>query len=270
MQPIKFREVEKKLLESGFEHAGWQTDYEIPMIHFKHKTIKAINWEITVHFAHDNVLPQNIIDGEEYGMTNEWLKDCTISAFGSTIDTSISYMSPDVLDTCGSIDENEIYLCNEDLPLYDYVIDIITDPYASINFQETYSANVTIFMNWVKTFIPFLSKFGLTPVPFRTTGNEHAMYSSMAMRFEYTEMRHITFYMDVLTWRKYIHIDFAPGFIKESGVLKYDCSMPDFEKETNEQWDELMKFEEEMKNVRSISSTEIIYKDGTIKELKKA
>ena len=174
---MKYREVKQKLEAKGFYLSGYQTDYELPMFHFQHPKIKANNWEITLQFSHETQMPEDVLYGREYSFDEDWVLDAEISTFESNVDISLSFMSESTLDICGFNDENRIFLSGKDLDLIDKVLDLICDPYVSLNFAKEYSQKVAEFMDWIKDFIPQFEKLKLIPCPHRRNGNEDVLYS---------------------------------------------------------------------------------------------
>jgi hypothetical protein len=261
---MKYRIAKEKLEAKGFYLSAHQTDYELPMLHYQHPTIKGSNWEITLHFSHDTVIPEDVENGREYSFDEEWVLDAEISAIESAIDISISFMSSDVLDISGGSDDNIIYLCGEDLNLFDKVLDLVTDPYVSINFAKEYSQKVADFMDWVNPFIPSFKKLKLIPYPHARSGNSSTLYRSIGIKFELHDYAGIWFEMDVLTWKMHGHIKIAPGFCEnDSAYFDSTTSIKDFRTELGVQYQEHLWYLEKMKNVRAISATDVILKDGT-------
>lgn len=261
---MKYREIKQKLESKGFYLSAHQSDYLLPMLHFQHPTITGKNWEITLHFSHDTIVPEDVENGErEYSFDEEWFLDAEISAFESGIDISISYMSPDTLDISGAGRDNTIYLSGEDLNLFDKVLELISDPYASLNFAKEYSENVANFMEWVKLFIPSFQKLKLMHYPFQKSGGENTLYPSIGIKFELGSTDGIWFEMDVLTWKKTGRIKIAPGFCEhDSAYFDSNTSIKDFRTELGIQWQEHLWYIEKMKNVVSMSATDVLLKDG--------
>lgn len=260
---MKYRIAKEKLEAKGFYLSAHQTDYELPMLHFQHPKIKAPNWEITLHFSHDTEIPEDVIDGREYSLDEEWVLDAEISAFESIIDISISFMSSDTLDICGAGDDNIIYLYGEDLYLVDKVLELVSDPYASLNFAKEYAEKVAEFMAWVNTFIPQFEKLKLPHYPHRRNGNRDVLYSSIGIKFELNKFDGIWFNMDVLTWKMHGHIKIAPGFSEhDSAYFDEKTSIKEFRKELGIQYQEHLWYIEKMKNVVSMSANDVLLKDG--------
>ena len=260
---MKYREIKEKLEAKGFYLSAHQSDYLLPMLHFQHPSIGSNKWEITLHFSHDTIMPEDVENGErEYSFDEEWVLDAEISAFESGIDISISYMSPDTLDICGAGRDNIIYLCDEDLNLFDKVLDLISDPYASLNFAKDYSENVAKFMDWVKAFIPSFEKLKLMHYPFQKSGGEDTLYPSIGIKFELNSTDGIWFEMDVLTWKMTGHIKIAPGFCEhDSAYFDSNTSLKEFRKELGIQYQEHLWYIEKMKYVVSMSATDVLLRD---------
>jgi hypothetical protein len=262
---MKYREIKQKLEARGFKFDAFQSDYELPMLHYAHPTIKSSNWAITLQFSHDTVIPEDVEDGREYSFDEDWILDAEISTFETNIDISVSFMSDDTLDTCCANDENSIFLYGKDLYLVDRVLDLICDPYSTLNFAEEYAKKVVEFMDWVKSFIPQFKKLNLPHFTFRRNGNEDVLYSSIGLKFELDSLSGIWFYMDVLTWKMHGHIKIAPGFGENNSSYFSDkTSIKDFRTELGIQWQEHLWYKEKMKNVSMIplSGDEVILKDG--------
>lgn len=261
---MKYREIKQKLEAKGFVLSGQQTDYDIPMLHFRNPKLSSKLWEVTIQFSHDTVIPEDVQEGREYSFDEEWVLDAEISSFQSDFDISMSFMSEDTLDIDGSNEENIIYLYGKDLYLVDKVLDLMTDPYAAINFAVEYSQKISEFMAWVKTFIPTFSKLKLTPVTFRRNGNEDVLYSSIGIDFEIDSNNGIRFYFDVLTWKKTGHIKIGLNSDKDKAWFDETISLQDFRTELGIQWQQHLWYTEAMKDVKSISfsNDEVIYKNG--------
>jgi hypothetical protein len=261
---MKYRIAKEKLEEKGFYLSAHQTDYELPMLHFQHPTIKGSDWEITLHFSHDTEIPEDVMNGREYSFDEEWVLNAEISSIESTIDISISFMSSDTLDICGAGDDNIIYLYGEDLNLFDKVLDLISDPYVSINFAKEYSQKVAEFMDWVKTFIPSFEKLKLIPYPHPRSGNSGTLYRSIGIKFELNDLAGIWFKMDVLTWKMHGDIKIAPGFCEhDSSYFDEKTSIKEFRTELGIQYQEHLWYIEKMKNVHLMGSDYVILKDGS-------
>lgn len=261
---MTYREIKQKLEAKGFVLSGQQTDYDMPMLHFRNPKLSSKLWEVTIQFSHDTVIPEDVQEGREYSFDEDWVLDAEISSFQSDFDISMSFMSEDTLDIDGSNEENIIYLYGKDLYLVDKVLDLMTDPYAAINFAVEYSQKVSEFMAWVKTFIPTFSKLKLTPVTFRRNGNEDVLYSSIGIDFEIDSNNGIRFYFDVLTWKKTGHIKIGLNTNKDKAWFDETISLQDFRTELGIQWQQRLWYDEAMKNVKSISfsNDEVIYKNG--------
>lgn len=259
---MTYREIKQKLEAKGFELSASQTDYELPMLHFRNPKLSSKLWEVSICFSHDTIIPEDVQEGREYSFDEDWVLDAEISSFQSDFDISMSFMSVDTLDIDGSSEENIIYLYGKDLYLVDKVLDLMTDPYAAINFAVEYSQKVSEFMAWVKTFIPTFSKLKLTPVTFRINGNEDVLYSSIGVDFAVNSINGIRFYFDVLTWKKTGHIKI--GFNTDDDKTWFDetTSVQDFRTELGIQWQQHLWYIEATKNVRSFGSKEFTYKDG--------
>jgi len=262
---MKYREIKQKLEARGFEFAGHQTDYDLPMLHYNHPSIKSSDWAITLQFSHDTQMPEDVYNGErEYSFDEDWVLDAEISTFETTIDVSISYMSPDTLDVWGADEENLIFLTGEDLYLVDKVLDLISDPYVSLNFAIEYSQKVAEFSNWVKKFIPSFEKLKLTPFPHRRNGDSDVLYSSIGIKFELDNLNGIWFNMDVLSWKMYGHIKLAPGYQEHNSAwFDSSTSIKDFRTELGKQWQQHLWHKERMKNVHLMGSDYVILKDGS-------
>jgi len=260
---MKYREIKQKLEARGFQFDGHQTDYDMPMLHYNHPTIKSSNWAITLQFSHDTVIPEDVENGREYSFDEDWVLDAKISTFETTIDISVSYMSPDTLDTCNGDEENLIFLYGKDLYLVDKVLDLICDPYGSLNFAKEYADKVTEFMAWVKSFIPQFEKLKLPHFQHSRNGNEDALYRSIGIKFELNRFYGIWFNMDVLTWKMHGHIKLAPGYEKDSAWFNSTTSVEDFRTELGIQWQEYLWYKEKMKNVKLLGSDHVVLKDGS-------
>ena len=261
---MKYKIAKEKLEAKGFYLSAHQTDYELPMLHYQHPLIKASNWEITLYFSHDTIIPKDVINGREYSFDEEWVLNAEISAIESAIDISISYMSPDTLDTYGAIDNNTIYLYGEDLKFFDKILDLVSDPYVSINFAKEYSQKVSEFMDWVKIFIPSFEKLKLIPFPHSRSGNSDTLYRSIGIKFELDSFSGIWFELDVLTWKMHGHIKIAPGFCEQSSAF-FDSSttVVDFRSELGIQYQEYLWFKEKTKNLKALGANDVILKDGS-------
>lgn len=263
---MKYREIKEKLENKGFFLSGCQTDCELPTLHYEHPTIKDSNEEITLYFSHNTILPEDVENGREYSFDEEWVLNAEIKAIESSIDVSISFMSSEVIDSCGDTEENIIYLSGEDLNLFDKVLNLISDPYASLNFAKEYSEKVSEFMEWVKTFIHSFEKLKLTCYPHSKNGNSDTIYRSIGIKFELNDISGIWFNMDVLTWKLHGHIKIAPGFCEhESAFLNASTKVEDFRLELDKQYQERLWYDEKMKNVSVIplSGNTVILTDGS-------
>lgn len=171
---MKYRITKEKLEAKGFYLSAHQTDYELPMLHYQHPTIKGSNWEITLHFSHDTVIPEDVENGREYSFDEEWV------------------------------------------------------------------------------------------YPHARSGNSSTLYRSIGIKFELHDYAGIWFEMDVLTWKMHGHIKIAPGFCEnDSAYFDSTTSIKDFRTELGVQYQEHLWYLEKMKNVRAISATDVILKDGT-------
>jgi hypothetical protein len=261
---MTYREIKEKLEIRGFKQTAFQTDYELPMLHFTNPKLSCKNWEVTIYFSHDVIIPEDVQKGRQYSFDEEWVLDAEISSFHSDFDMSMSFMSEDTLDTDGSSEENIIYLYGKDLYLVDKVLDLMIDPYASINFAIEYSQKVAEFMNWIKNFIPIIDKLKLIPVPHRRNGNEDVLYSSIGMKFELDDIHGIWFNLDIVTWKMWGKIKLGLYTDKDSTFFDFSTPLKDFRTELGIQWQERLWYKEAMKSVKSISYSkdEVIYKDG--------
>jgi len=262
---MTYREIKEKLESRGFALTASQTDYELPMLHFSNNKLSCKNWQITIYFSHNVVIPEDVQEGREYSFDEEWVLNAEISGFHSDIDMSMSFMSEGTLDIIGSSEENCIYLSKQDFYLVDRVLDLMIDPYASINFAIEYSQKVAEFMNWIKTFIPIIDKLKLIPIPHRRNGNEDVLYSSIGMKFELDDIHGIWFNLDILTWKMWGQIKLGIYTDKDSVWFDSSTSLKDFRTELGIQWQERLWYREAMKNVKyiSYSNDEVTYKDGS-------
>lgn len=243
---MKYGEIKKLLNQYGFELEAIQTSSDLEMLSFWHPDLKG---EIFVDFGPDVEIPQDILDGREFSYDDEneqWLMNTNVNMVSFDIDVSISFMSEDVLDTCGDTNENKIVLFGDDVRLTPKVLSIITDPYGFMKFQKEHSEEMIKFFNWVETFIPVLEKYKLKPEAFSTSGNEGTLYRNIALRFSKERFRFIDFYLNILTWNKSITIKIEPGLLDDSAYLKGDCTIEEFKAELERQWSEWEKFEEKM------------------------
>lgn len=227
---MKYGQLKKLLTERGFKLEYIQTDGQLDMMDYLHPNIEG---EVHVSFDDDYELPQDIIDGREFSYDEEWLEDIPVHSIDFDFDVSIAFLSDDVLDTLGSEQTNRISLFGKDVELAEYVLDIIIDPYGFINFQETYALKQIEFFNFVKKFLPVISKYPFTPCPVKTSGDETTLYSSIDLRFDYkgNNLCSIDFSMRVLNWNKEILMLVEPGFMTDSSIIPLDISVEDFEKE---------------------------------------
>jgi hypothetical protein len=257
---MTYREIKEKLESRGFALTASQTDYELPMLHFTNP--KLLNCEVTIQFSHDTVIPEDVKDGREYSFDEDWILDAEISTFETDFDISMSFMSEGTLDVCGAIDDNIIFIHGKDIYLVDKVLDLMLDPYVAINFAVEYSQKVSEFMAWIKTFIPTFSKLKLKPITFRINGDEDVLYSSIGVNFVDNSLHGIQFYFDVLTWKKHGHIKI--GFDTDDDKAWFDetTSLQDFRTELGIRWQQHLWYMEAMKNVRSVGTKEVTYKDG--------
>ena len=105
---MKYREIKEKLETNGFYMEAYQSDYELPMLHFEHTNMKGSNWGITLVFSHDVNINDYVKDNEEYSLVDGWILDMEIIRVEFSYDIGISYMSEDLMPTCGEGDENLI------------------------------------------------------------------------------------------------------------------------------------------------------------------
>ena len=225
---------------------------------------KGKDCEITLQFSHDTQMPEDVENGErEYSFDEDWFLDAEISTFESTIDMSLSYMSPNTLDICGVDEENLIFLTGKDLILIDKVLELISDPYVSLNFAKEYSQKVAEFSDWVMKFIPSFEKLKLTHFPHRRNGDSDVLYSSIGIKFELDNLNGIWFNMDVISWKMHGRIKLAPGYDEDSAWFDSSTSVEAFRKELGIQWQKHLWYKEKMKNVRSMGSNYVILKDGS-------
>ena len=250
---MKYREIKEKLDAKGFQYSGCQTDCELPMVHFDHPKIKSDNWGITIQFDRDINVNDFVEEDEEYSVTEGFILDVDVSSVEFGYNVSISFMSEGIIPTGNEDEQNIIVLYNEDLKLFDKVLEIVCDPYAALNFATEYAENVNKFMSWVNKFIPSFEKLKLSHYPYRANGDSNALYSSIGIKFESNSLKGIWFEMSVLNWNMTGHIKLAPGYCEhDSAYFNETTSVVDFRAEVGRQWQEHLWYEEKMKNVKSI------------------
>lgn len=227
---MKYGELKKLLTERGFKLEYVQTGGNLDTLEFINPNIEGV---IYVEFDYEYEIPQDIIDGREFSYDEDWVLDIPIQSIDFDIDVSIAFLSDDVLDTYGSEQMNKISLFGKDIELAEYVLNIITDPFSFINFQETYANKQIEFFNQVKKFLPVISKYDFVPKPQKRSGDESTLYPSLSICFLYkgNDMCDIDFSMRVLNWEKELTIMVEPGFMTESSEQSIDISVEDFEKE---------------------------------------
>lgn len=227
---MKYGELKKLLTEHGFKLEWTQTGGQLDILDWYNPNIEG---EIHVELDDNYELPQDIIDGREFSYDEEWVEDIPVNSIDFGIDVSIAFLSDDVIDTIGSEYTNRISLFGKDVELAGEVLNIITDPFGFINFQETYVAKQTELFNLVKKFLPVISKYDFVPQPQKRSGDETTLYPSLSLCFLYkgNSSCYIDFFMRVLNWEKTIHIMVEPGFMTDSSEQSLDVSLEDFEKE---------------------------------------
>lgn len=245
---MKFKEVKNKLKEKGFNLEYIQTSGNLDMVHFENPNIKGT---IDIDFKYDIDLPADIENGREFSYDDDneiWLLEFSIQSITFNIDKSISFMSEDVLDTCGDNDENKIILCDKDLYLFEKVLNIIIDPLSNINFQQEYTNEVNKFCEWVKQFIPILNKYGFISNFSNTSGNETTLFRSFVFYFyKHTPRNSVNFYFKTLNWNRDIVIGVEPRFLPDSGEVGENVSLEVFEEELVRQLNVAENFYEKLK-----------------------
>ena len=243
-----YKEVLDILTKTGFKIDSAQTSGDLEMLSFIHPHLKG---EVFVDFKNDLELPQDILDGAEFSYYEppEWMLNQPIKMVSFEIDKSISYMNPNVLDTYGANEMNQVALFNEDLYLVEKVANLMVDPKSSINFQKEYITKLLEFYDWVETFMPILDKHGFLPDVQPMTGGETTLFRNICVSFYKDIQRNsVDFFFHVLTWSRDILIQCEMGFRPESGEVGPNCSLEDFEKELLRQLEYNKLFESKLKD----------------------
>lgn len=219
---MTYSEVKDKLEQNGFNLSYYQTDSYLPLMQFEHPTI---NGSIDVSFDDDNV-PEEIIKLEEIDIFDERILNINIASVCFNIDVSISYMSDGVVDTDGSTLENIIYLNREDLIYFDKVLNIISNPYAFLDYSTEYSKNWAEFTDHVKRFVSVIKNFNINHQIFKTSGDESILYPDRIIEFKKYGFE-IDFCFNALTFKNNIKI----GNSLHYETLPINSSIVDFMEE---------------------------------------
>lgn len=239
---MKYGIVKKLLIKNGFELAYSQTDNELDMVEFIRK---GIDGSINIRFEVDEEeLPQHVIDGDDFTYDDEWLEEIDVRSICFDVDISISFMSEGTLDIDGSEHTNIVLLHGDDLNLTEYVINLICDPLAILNFINTYSTKLNEFFEKIKRFTPVIAKYNLPCRVIKCSGDENALYTDVAVQFYNNKYNSIQFSFDVLTWKSQILMNLRPGFAEKSDQLDIDCDLGVFETMLDSQITEYCEFNE--------------------------
>jgi len=228
---MKYKEVKEKLIDKGFKLEYIQSHSELDMLQFENPKIEG---GIDITFSSDNDIPQSILDGEEFSYsTAEWVDDLNVGTITFNIDISISYMSDNTIDINGSEGENIIYLHSEDLELFDYVLDLVCNPYGMFEYIKKYNKEQELFFEEIKRFLPIIEKYKLPHRIVKRSGNESTLYPSFAIEFYVSDNDEISFNFSTISFKKDILMAVKPGFLdkENNGILSINCDIEDFELE---------------------------------------
>lgn len=250
-QNMTYSEVKDKLEQNGFNLSYYQTDGYLPLMQFEHPTI---NGSIDVSFDDDNV-PEEIKELEEIDIFDERILNINIFSVCFNIDVSISYMSDGVVDVNGSTLENIIYLNREDLIYFDKVLDIISNPYAFLDYSTEYSKNWAEFTDHVKRFVSVLKNFNINHQIFKTSGDENTLYPDRIIEFKQYGFE-INFCFNVLTFKNNIKISNAGHY----ETLPINSSVVDFTEEFLTQYIDYLPVINKILNMHKITDSVFLNK----------
>ena len=247
---MKYKEIKDKLINKGFKLEYIQSYNELDMLEFINPDIEG---EIKITFSNDIEIPQNILDGEEFDyLKSEWIDDLNIGTISFDIDISISFMSDNTLDINGSTKDNIIYLHSEDLNLFDYILDLVCNPYGMFDYIKKYNSEQEIFFDQIKKFLPIIEKYKLPHRISKRSGNDSTLYPSFAIEFYVNNDDSISFNFSTVTFKKDILIAVKPGFLDDDNDgLSIDCDIKDFELVLDMQMNEKNEFEKLYKNYKN-------------------
>lgn len=231
---MKYKIIKDKLAEKDFKLEYVQTYGVLDMVQFVHPKIDG---EIDVTFSCDESdIPKNILDGGEFDYeTAEWLENLEVGSVAFNIDVSISYMTDGTLDINGSERENIIYIHGDDINLFGYILDLVSNPYTAFDFIKTYNYEKELFFRQIKKFLPITEKH---KIPFRIvkrTGDPSTLYPSFSVEFYISDYDSLSFEFSTLSFKKEIIVGLSYGFIDEKSFLPIDCEYSVLENMVDEQ-----------------------------------
>jgi len=219
---MNYKEIREKLVNAGFvlEYEERSSLYMFPVLCYANPLYKGF---INISFEENNSLGHT-----EFPYENGWTDELEICNVSISIDISLSYMSSDVIDISNEIIENVITLLDHDIDLYfDKVLNIITNPYFLLSFDDNYNIHLTEFKGKVKRFIYLAKKYNFQTRLFPLSGNSTTLYRSLSIAFMNKGSNVVDFIFVPLSWKCYILVNNI--FVKENIIFDLDCELEELE-----------------------------------------
>lgn len=235
---MKYKEVKDALYSKGFKVENCQTGYILDIVGFGHPMI---NGEIFVSFddkdeeeIQKRVNPDNLDEYDVDYENSKFLDDIDVLSVEFYIDKSFSFMSSNMIPTSGEDEENCVLLLSEDVDSHFHtVLNIITDKYFFIEFNELYYQKISEFNNKVKRFLPILDKYNFDLILCRDGGDNETLFANIQYIFKYEGCRFddVAFFFEVLSWK----VRGIISICSERFEFDMDCDLTVFETELKKQ-----------------------------------